>query len=119
MRLVRTRVLVRGQALAHNQAVARGENKNVIKHLLLCAAAMGLSAGALALGPEERVGDAQSVLAVGRAFGPALGGVVLGADRFGALGSFSVIGVVMAAVMVEGVRRYRVANTPPSGAVGA
>lgn len=68
--------------------------------------------------PDERVGDAQSVMAAGRALGPALGGLVLGADRFAALGVFSVVGVVLAAAMIESVRRYRLTNTPPLGAVG-
>lgn len=68
--------------------------------------------------PEERVGDAQSIMAAGRAVGPALGGLVLGADRFAALGVFSVSGVLAAAVVVESVRRYRLANDPPAGAIG-
>jgi len=69
--------------------------------------------------PEERVGDAQSVMATGRAIGPAVGGIVLGADRFTALGWFSVCGILVAAVIFESVRRYRLTSAPPSGAIGA
>ena len=48
-----------------------------------------------------------------------LGGIVLGADRFTALGWFSVSGVLVAAVLIESVRRYRLTNAPPAGAVGS
>jgi MFS transporter, DHA1 family, chloramphenicol resistance protein len=50
--------------------------------------------------PEERVGDAQAVMGFGRMIGPAVGGIVLGADRFTALTLAATAGVVMAALMV-------------------
>jgi len=46
--------------------------------------------------PEERAGDAQAVMALGRVFGPIMGGALLAA------GSASTLGVVAAAVMALG-----------------
>jgi len=46
--------------------------------------------------PEERAGDAQAVMALGRVFGPILGGTLLAA------GSEAVLGMVAATVMTFG-----------------
>ena len=48
--------------------------------------------------PEERAGDAQAVMALGRVFGPLLGGALYAA------GSTSTLGIAAAAVMAVGVR---------------
>jgi DHA1 family inner membrane transport protein len=74
---------------------------------------------AWSLAPEERVGDAQSTMAVGRAIGPAVGALLVGSGSFAAVGVFSVIGMVLAGVIVQSVGRYRLRNEPPIGAVGA
>ncbi|MDH4117742.1 MAG: MFS transporter [Acidimicrobiia bacterium] len=67
------------------------------------------------LRPDERLGDAQSLMAVGRVLGPALGGIVLGADRFVPLTVFSVGGTAVTAALVGGVelRRRRAARPTP------
>jgi predicted MFS family arabinose efflux permease len=79
---------------------------------------------AWSLVPEERVGDAQSIMAVGRAAGPAAGGLVLGASStFGPLAVFAAVGLVAAAAVVAAVERYRRDRRPahadfPSFAAG-
>jgi predicted MFS family arabinose efflux permease len=66
------------------------------------------------LAPEERVGDAQSAMAVGRALGPAVGGLFLGdAMSFAAIGVFAVVGVSISAMMAYGVATYRRDRVPP------
>ena len=66
------------------------------------------------LAPEERVGDAQSAMAVGRALGPAVGGLFLGdATSFSAIGLFAVVGVSVSAMMAYGVALYRRDRVPP------
>lgn len=75
---------------------------------------------AWSLAPDERVGDAQSAMAVGRAVGPAVGGVLVGTGAsFVGVGIFSVAGLVVAAGMVFAVSRYRRTHRPPMGAVAA
>lgn len=61
--------------------------------------------------PEERVGDAQAIMGLGRMIGPAVGGLVLGADRFTALTILATAGIVVAAVMVGAVE-FRRGATP-------
>jgi len=64
--------------------------------------------------PGERVGDAQSVMAVGRAMGPAMGAAVLSATTtFSPLTAVSVGGLVIAAFVVAGVSHYRRGRLPP------
>jgi predicted MFS family arabinose efflux permease len=61
-----------------------------------------------ALSPAERVGDAQSLMALGRVFGPLLGGAILGADSFARLSYTGAAGLVAGAavvIMVEWARR--------------
>ena len=57
--------------------------------------------------PDERVGDAQSIMAVGRAVGPVVGAVLVGAGSFGRLGVFSGTGLALAGLLVGLVERYR------------
>lgn len=64
------------------------------------------------LRPDERVGDAQSIMAVGRAAGPALGGLVVGDGRFALLGLVGGVGLLVASMVVVGVERYR-RTAPP------
>jgi DHA1 family inner membrane transport protein len=64
------------------------------------------------LRPDERVGDAQSLMGLGRVFGPAIGGAVLGADRFLPLTVLSVAGMVTCGAVTGGVESRRRA---PSG----
>lgn len=63
-----------------------------------------------ALRPDERIGDAQSAMAVGRVVGPALGGAVLGAGRFTLLAAVAAAGVLASAAMVGAVERYRLSG---------
>lgn len=64
--------------------------------------------------PDERVGDAQSLMALGRAAGPAVGAALVGSGEFGVLGIFSTIGLVGSAVLVGSVEAYRRDRTGPS-----
>lgn len=57
--------------------------------------------------PEERAGDAQAVMALGRVFGPLLGGVFIGAEAYGWLGVTSAGIVVLAASTLLLVDRQR------------
>lgn len=59
------------------------------------------------LRPDERVGDAQAVMAVGRMVGPAIGGVLLADGRFATLGWVSGAGLLIAATVVHAVERHR------------
>lgn len=63
--------------------------------------------------PEERVGDAQGTMALGRAGGPAIGALLVGSGRFGGLGVFSVVGLAGAAGLVGTVERYRSGRDRP------
>ncbi len=63
-----------------------------------------------ALRPDERIGDAQAAMAVGRMLGPAVGGLILGMDRFGILGAAAAAGILASAVMVGAVERYRLTS---------
>lgn len=65
--------------------------------------------------PDERVGDAQSIMATGRAIGPAVGGVLVGAGTFGPLGVFAVSGLALAAVLIGSVEYYRRDRVAPTG----
>ncbi len=57
--------------------------------------------------PSERVGDAQAAMAVGRVFGPVMGGIALGMGQF-ALLSWVGAGVMATSALVVGVvERYR------------
>ncbi len=78
------------------------------------------SISAWSLAPDERVGDTQSAMAVGRAIGPAVGGALIGDGSYGAVTTVAVVGLVVAALAVILVRRYRldrisprVASSPP------
>ena len=63
--------------------------------------------------PDERVGDAQSIMAIGRAIGPGVGGMLLGAGAFGSLGIFTGVGLGVAALLVGVVERYRSGREAP------
>jgi DHA1 family inner membrane transport protein len=67
--------------------------------------------------PDERVGDAQSSMAVGRAIGPALGSALVVGGSYDPAGAFTVAGLVVAGVIVLSVRIYRQSHLPPVGAV--
>lgn len=62
---------------------------------------------AWSLVPEERTGDAQGVMALGRTLGPAAGGALLGAGSFTGVGIEAVAGVWVSAALVLLVSRYR------------
>jgi predicted MFS family arabinose efflux permease len=51
--------------------------------------------------PSDRVGDAQAVMSIGRIAGPSLGGVLVGAGSFTALGWFGVASMALAGFMVQ------------------
>ncbi|MEX0667859.1 MAG: MFS transporter, partial [Acidimicrobiia bacterium] len=55
------------------------------------------------LSPAERVGDAQSLMALGRVIGPIVGGLVLGAGAFDRLSVVGAIGLGAGALVVGGV----------------
>jgi predicted MFS family arabinose efflux permease len=59
--------------------------------------------------PHERVGDAQALMAVGRAVGPLVGGLLIGDGEAGRLGVGASLGILAAGLMVAavGVRRRR------------
>ena len=61
--------------------------------------------------PEERAGDAQAVMALGRVFGPLLGGAFIAADRTTAMGvaAFAIMG--SAATLMLYVDRDRLVQT--------
>lgn len=64
------------------------------------------------LRPDERVGDAQSLMAAGRVAGPALGGLLVADGRFALLGIAGAAGLLVASLVVAGVERYRLTAPP-------
>jgi len=69
--------------------------------------------------PDERIGDAQSTMAVGRAAGPAIAAVLVSSDSFTALGVFSITGLVLSALAIWRVEIYRRSHEPPPGTTAA
>ncbi len=65
------------------------------------------------LAPDERVGDAQSSMALGRALGPAIGSVLVAEGSYGAVGAIAVVGLLVSAFTVLGVGIYRRDRLPP------
>jgi predicted MFS family arabinose efflux permease len=65
------------------------------------------SIAAWSLAPDERVGDAQSSMALGRALGPAIGSILVADGSYGAVGAVAVIGLALSASAIFGVRIYR------------
>lgn len=63
---------------------------------------------------EERVGDAQGVMAAGRAIGPAVGGILVGTGAFLALGLAAGAGLAVAAALVAAVEAYRRDRSAPT-----
>ena len=63
--------------------------------------------------PEERVGDTQSAMAFGRALGPALGGLLIGDGRYELVALVASSGLLLTALLVWGVERYRSGRRPP------
>jgi predicted MFS family arabinose efflux permease len=59
------------------------------------------------LEPSERAGDGQGVMALGRALGPALGGVFVDAGALVALAVTSATGISIAGATVIGVKEGR------------
>ncbi len=51
--------------------------------------------------PSDRVGDAQAVMSIGRIAGPSLGGALVGAGSFTALGWFGVGSMALSGLMVQ------------------
>lgn len=70
---------------------------------------------AWSLVPEERVGDAQSTMAVGRALGPAVASVLVKPDSFEVVGAFSVSGLILTGIIFHSVRWFRESHDPPDG----
>jgi predicted MFS family arabinose efflux permease len=66
------------------------------------------------LSPAERVGDAQSLMALGRVVGPIVGGIVLGAGAFDRLSVVGAVGLVAGAVVVGVVELARLRLAPHS-----
>lgn len=65
------------------------------------------------LSPSERAGDAQGLMAVGRSFGPVLGGVFVDMGSLVALGIVSAVGLTASGAMVVGVQEGR-EHLPPT-----
>ena len=65
------------------------------------------------LAPDERVGDAQSVMALGRAAGPSVAAVLVGNGKFGGLAVFAGTGLLTSAGVVGGVEMYRRGRPSP------
>lgn len=59
------------------------------------------------LTPAERVGDAQSLMALGRVVGPLLGGLVLGQGQFGRLAVAAAAGLIAGSLLVLAVELAR------------
>ena len=74
---------------------------------------------AWSLVPDERVGDAQSAMATGRAVGPAVAAALVADRGFAAVGIFAVAGLIVVGAIVEIVRRYRRDASPPAGSSAA
>ena len=70
---------------------------------------------AWSLVPAERVGDAQGLMAPGRVVGPGVGGLLVGAGSFVAVGIEAVAGTTVAVAVIGGVERYRRGRTGPRG----
>jgi MFS family permease len=66
------------------------------------------------LSPADRVGDAQSLIALGRVIGPIVGGFVLGAGDFDQLSIVGAVGLVTGALVVGGVELARIRLAPHS-----
>ena len=66
------------------------------------------------LTPSERIGDAQAMMALGRVFGPILGGLALGAGQFNRLSLVGGTVMTVACVAVAIVSRYRSRLAAPS-----
>jgi DHA1 family inner membrane transport protein len=65
------------------------------------------------LSPSERAGDAQGLMAVGRSFGPVLGGAFVDMGSLVTLGVISAIGLTASGAMVVGVQEGR-EHLPPT-----
>jgi hypothetical protein len=70
--------------------------------------------GEWSLVPDERVGDAQSIMALGRAAGPAVGAALVGSGEFGGLVLFTGVGLLSSAGLAGSVEAYRRDRTGPS-----
>ena len=68
------------------------------------------------LSPAERVGDAQSLMALGRVVGPIVGGALLGVGEFDRLSVVGAIGLLSAALVVGVVETARLRLAPHSHA---
>jgi predicted MFS family arabinose efflux permease len=66
------------------------------------------------LAPDERVGDAQSSMAVGRAIGPAIGAALIADGSYSEVGAFAVVGLVVTGLMILGVRLHRRGRVAPA-----
>jgi predicted MFS family arabinose efflux permease len=64
--------------------------------------------------PDERVGDAQSIMALGRAAGPAIGAALVGSGEFNGLVVFAGAGLLSSAVLAGSVEVYRRDRAGPS-----
>jgi predicted MFS family arabinose efflux permease len=63
--------------------------------------------------PDERVGDAQGIMALGRAIGPVFGSLLIGAGRYAGAAIFTVVGLSTSATLVGAVERYRSGRDGP------
>ena len=73
---------------------------------------------AWSLAPEERVGDAQSLMALGRVLGPGLGGLLVGVGSYVTVGIEAAAGTGVAMLIVGGVEYYRRSRPGPAGTAG-
>ena len=66
------------------------------------------------LSPDERVGDAQAGMAIGRAMGPLMGAPLASAAAYPALGGVAAAGTMLSGIMVAGVQVYRRTHLEPT-----
>ncbi len=69
--------------------------------------------------PEERAGDAQAVMALGRVFGPLLGGVFITADATTAMGVAAALTMSFGAGLMLYIDRERFAHRPTRSRLAA
>jgi len=68
--------------------------------------------------PEERTGDAQAIMALGRVLGPAVGAALLGVGSFTTVGIAAASGLAASAAVVGTVDSYRARNPERRPVIG-
>jgi len=69
--------------------------------------------------PDERVGDAQGIMALGRSIGPVFGSLLIGTGSYGGAAAVTIVGLSTSATLVGAVERYRSGRDGPVGGAGS